>query len=113
MVQFLMGLILTIHIYAFVNFKNASLRNTSFDGSDWFNAMGLTIEQLANVKISTFRMAPQNSDGLIQYMDHYYTYSYHDLIPEARRELDKIWSEYYKKNGLVNYINQKNNYSYK
>jgi len=83
-----------------VHFANASLRNVVFTEADWFNAIGLTKDQLAQCKRSTLQPCPKDHAGFMKYLKKTYAYPFEEWESELQKELRSTWAVYSTKGGL-------------
>ena len=83
-----------------VNFENASLRNTVFDNADWFNALGLDAEQLAQADRSSLIACPNDAEGFHVVLTERYVYPFDTWEQQIQDELVSTWQEYRTLEGL-------------
>ncbi len=87
-----------------VNFKSAKLTNATFKESDWFNSENLDANQILDCDTSTLFSPPKSIDEIYSYLDEKYAYPFSTWDISIKRELNKIWKDYYSENGLISSI---------
>ncbi len=77
-----------------VNFDNASLRNMKLGGADWFNSLGLMVDQLRLIKQEGLLLCPQDDDAFHQVLRQRYYYPFESWSVKIQQELIKTWKKY-------------------
>jgi hypothetical protein len=93
-----------------VQFRNADLRGAVFAGADWFNAIGLSKEQMQTIEITGMKACPTGSDGeyskdsFIEAADSTYAVSFRQWSESEQAETSKSWAEYSRAGGLCDFV---------
>lgn len=92
------------------SFAGASLRNVDFDGAtlsgadftdaDWFNAMGLTENQLASARQNTLLDCPRDMAAMQRFLSSHYVVPFESWSPRLQEQLKAAWKKYLRTNGL-------------
>ena len=101
--------------FASTNLRNARFQNTSLDGAifadaDWFNAQGLTPDQINAVDRTGLRLCPSAPGGsyseraFIEYANSRYGVEYAGWADEEQRSAGRFWREYMKPRGLCDVV---------
>jgi hypothetical protein len=83
-----------------VNFADANLEGVDFSHADWFNARGLTKEQLRCARRETLLPCPGGRTGCKQYLARNYVYKFNDYEERIQKQLTATWAVYQKPGGL-------------
>lgn len=83
-----------------VDFTGATLTDVDFANADWFNASGLTAQQLSNAKKETLLPCPRDRDSLHSYLDEVYSFPFRAWAGNIQRQLTRTWDEYLQAGGL-------------
>jgi hypothetical protein len=84
-----------------VNFENAHLTGVDFTDADWFNASGLTEQQLAAARRETLRACPENADQMHKHLSARYGFPFESWSGAVRKQLQTTWAEYLRPGGLA------------
>lgn len=83
-----------------VRFAGADLADADFTDADWFNAAGLTEDQLASVRPSTLSPCPPDVQALRRVLSARYGRQSESWDTEIREQLQQAWQEYLRPGGL-------------
>lgn len=83
-----------------VHFTDAVLDDADFSGADWFNAVGLTAEQLRRAKLASLAPCPDSAAAFHDYLRSRYLYAFESWEPRVQRELEATWRQYLAPGGL-------------
>jgi uncharacterized protein YjbI with pentapeptide repeats len=77
-----------------VNLQDARLTGADLTGADWFNALGLTRAQLAEVKPDTLLACPPDLQSMLDYLPGKYAFPFESWAASVQRDLRRAWAEY-------------------
>jgi hypothetical protein len=86
------------------NFTHADLSGVDFTDADWFNALGLTQDQLAHVRKNTLMNCPATVAEMHAYLEKHYGFPFESWSGRVRNQLTTTWSEYLKPGGLREFV---------
>lgn len=81
-------------------FSRAYMAGADLTDTDWFNALGLTEEQLAAAQPATVTACPGNLEALQEYLRDRYGYPMETWAPRLQNQLRSAWREYLAPGGL-------------
>lgn len=76
-----------------VQFAGADLAGANLADADWFNALGLTREQLSIARRPLLR-CPRSTDEFHQFLSDHYDYPFRSWPQEVQQQLLDAWQEY-------------------
>ena len=85
-------------------FSHASLAGTNLTDVDWFNALGLTAEQLGAARRDTVQACPRDQQGIEAYLRSKYGFPMDSWEPRLQEELRSTWREYLAPAGLSSVV---------
>lgn len=85
-------------------FSRASLAGTNLTDVDWFNAVGLTAEQLAAARRDTVQACPRDEGMIEAYLRSKYGFPMESWEPRLQEQLRSAWREYLAPGGLCSVI---------
>ncbi|PWU05840.1 MAG: hypothetical protein C5B51_13660 [Terriglobia bacterium] len=83
-----------------VDFAGADLADADFTDADWFNALGLTQEQLGRARRDSLRECPADEPGMHIHLSARYEFPFDSWSTQVRRQLEGAWKEYLRPGGL-------------
>ena len=89
--------------------SGAILNNTNLADADWFNAFGITLDQMENARQDGLLTCPSGF-GLQPFIDainERYLFKYNDYSPTHQAALREAWSSYSSVNGVCEYARRK------
>ena len=86
------------------DFTDAILTNAIFNGSDWFNASGLTEKQLKSAKQETFLQCPKNKIALHNYLRKKYIFPFKSWEKHLQDQLINAWDGYLEEGGVCDVV---------
>jgi len=93
-----------------VRFQNANLDDAKFAGADWFNAAGLTMDQMQTIEPKGLKQCPRGADGkysklqFVAFANSNYGVPFDGWNDEEQEDASKYWAIYVQKNGLCDFI---------
>jgi serine/threonine protein kinase len=88
-----------------VNFAGADLSGGDFTGADWFNAIGLTENQLRTIRPETLMECPGDEALLRDYLDTSYGFPLGSWSDQVREQILGAWKEYLRPGGVRDFVN--------
>jgi len=82
------------------NFTGANLSGADFTAADWFNAWGLTEEQLRTVRPGTLLRCPDNVDEMHKFLAGHYFFPFASWSSHVQSQLQEAWAEYLRPGGV-------------
>jgi hypothetical protein len=88
-----------------MKFAGAKMYGTDMTDADWFNASGLSFDQIDNVKKGTVRPCPTdrgefNEQAFQAFLSAHYGFPFDSWSEDVKTELRNAWQEYIKPGGL-------------
>lgn len=88
-----------------IDFAGSTMYGTDMTGADWFNAGGLTLDQLSNAKKGTVLPCPKSHGafgeaGFQEFLTGSYGFPFSSWTGDVQSQLRSAWSEYGKPDGL-------------
>ena len=83
-----------------VNFAGAVLSGADMTDADWFNALGLTENQLRSVQSRTLLDCPPDIPAMHHYLDTRYGYPFESWSTQIQKQLQAAWNECLRPGGL-------------
>jgi len=87
-----------------VNFTKADLSEADFTDADWFNALGLTQDQLARARQDALADCPTTDAEMHAYLEKHYVLPFESWSGRVRHQLTATWNEYLKPGGLRDFV---------
>jgi Pentapeptide repeats (9 copies) len=87
-----------------VDFKNADLAGVDFTDADWFNASGLTEEQLVAARRETLRPCPEDLGPMHDYLLARYRFPFESWSGAVQEQLQSAWAQYLCPGGLAGIV---------
>jgi hypothetical protein len=82
------------------DFRGTSLSNTDFSSADWFNATGLTADQLKIARTETLIDCPPDVKAIHRYLSGRYGSPFDSWSAAVQEALKSTWKEYLRPGGL-------------
>ena len=83
-----------------VDFTGATLDQVDFSEADWFNAVGLTANQLRRSRRDTLRECPPDIKGMHAVLDARYIFGFDSWDAPVQKQLIAAWRKYLRPGGL-------------
>jgi serine/threonine protein kinase len=87
-----------------VNFAKANLSEADFTDADWFNALFLTQDQLAQVREDTLMDCPATVAEMHKYLEKHYALPFESWSGRVGDQLTATWNEYLQPGGLRHFV---------
>jgi len=82
------------------NFAEADLSGADMTDADWFNALGLTENQLRSIRPHTLLDCPADIPAMHHYLAARYVYPFESWSTQIQEEIKAAWNEYLRPGGL-------------
>ena len=87
-----------------VDFSEADLSGADLTDIDWFNALGLTANQLERVQMETLGVCPPDVGAMHRVLDARYGFPFDSWSTQVQGQLRTTWADYLQPGGLKDII---------